>query len=123
MPYSFMGFGTRYYGRRDPGTDGSFVTTEWIVMAMTPILPVRSVRVVSRGEPQSSGRFPVVGFSRQYIVKPASLNWRQILNVYCAGAAIWALAFAVTELHDPTASLLGIGTIVGIAAYLVMRSS
>ena len=42
MPYTFNGFGTKYYGRREAAEDGSYVTTMWITALYVPILPLGS---------------------------------------------------------------------------------
>jgi hypothetical protein len=48
-PFSFNGFGTTFYGMRDFRADGSYITTEWIVFACFPLIPIRSLRVGYRG--------------------------------------------------------------------------
>jgi hypothetical protein len=46
MPYTFNGCGTRFYGSRDKGEDGSYVCTEWITFVYIPLIPIRSLRVL-----------------------------------------------------------------------------
>lgn len=45
MPYTFFGIGTAFIGKRDFGTDGSFVTTEFKTVVL-PLYPIRTDRVV-----------------------------------------------------------------------------
>jgi hypothetical protein len=45
MPYSFSGIGTKYYGSRAEGSDGSYITTEWIILFYVPLIPIGSFRV------------------------------------------------------------------------------
>lgn len=77
MPFTLNGCGTKYYGRRDMAPDGSYVTTEWIVLAYVPLIPVGSFQVL----PQGSSYY-IVGRSTQYLVRRVSLNWKQIRNTY-----------------------------------------
>ena len=44
MTFSYMGFGTTFYGERDYYSDGSSLTTEWVTALYVPIFPIRSVR-------------------------------------------------------------------------------
>src|SRR5437868_12572761 len=48
MAFAFNGIGTKYYGEADRGLDGSYTTTEWIVILWLPLLPLRSVRVTGQ---------------------------------------------------------------------------
>lgn len=50
MPSSYNGIGTKYYGASDRQSDGSFVTTEWIILLDVPLIPLRSQRVTYLGE-------------------------------------------------------------------------
>lgn len=49
MAFSFNGIGTTFYGERDFLSDGSYVTTEWVVFLALPLVPLRSLRVRPRG--------------------------------------------------------------------------
>ncbi len=42
MAFTIHGVGIRAYGERDYWPDGSFVTTEWFVIAWIPLLPTGS---------------------------------------------------------------------------------
>jgi hypothetical protein len=78
MPYTFSGCGTRYYGQRERGEDGSYVTTEWVTLVYVPILPFRSYRVV----PVGKGTNYVVHSSQNYQARRVPLCWEQVRNVY-----------------------------------------
>jgi hypothetical protein len=62
---SFNGIGTKLYGKRDFRTDASYVTTKWCVVALIPIVPLDSYRVMDEG-PTDSG--PLPGWGREYRV-------------------------------------------------------
>jgi hypothetical protein len=90
MPLSIQGIGTTYYGVRDTRNDGSYVTTEWAIVAFVPIIPLRTLRVVKSG--YASGTFM---WSRQpYLVcECLPLDLRQVISVY--GFTIGTLAWTV----------------------------
>jgi hypothetical protein len=86
MPFTFNGCGTRYYGSRDTGPDGSFVTTEWITFVYLPLFPIRSMRVL----PQGKGTNLVVYHSQEFQTGRVPLSWAQIRNVYLIMVPIFA---------------------------------
>jgi hypothetical protein len=94
MPYTLNRVGTKYYGKRDLGEDGSFVTTEWFVMIDIPIIPLGSFRVLPTGS--SMNLFFIK--SRDYRVQRVPLNWRQVINVYLVAIALLVTLFFVLEL-------------------------
>src|ERR1017187_421583 len=81
--FTLNGFGTTYYGMRDFRADGSYITTEWIVLAYIPLIPTRSLRVSYRG-PGERHWYLGVGSSEKYAVfeKRFPPNWRQVLCTY-----------------------------------------
>src|ERR1700676_4758195 len=90
MAYSIWGFGTMFYGEADEMTDGSYVTTEWIIALWIPIVPLVSLCVKSGGE-----RTTNLGFywSRSWahtILYPVPLQWKQIGKTYAKALAIIA---------------------------------
>lgn len=109
MAFTFNGIGTTYYGNRDTGPDGSFVTTEWLVFIYLPILPIRSFRVLPTG--QNTNAF--VYNSQGYMAQRVPLCWRQVRNVYLgiaiAAAAMFAFIFGISWVinrsSQPQASL------------------
>src|SRR5271165_1543903 len=86
MPFTFNGCGTRYYGNRDTGPDGSFVTTEWITFVYLPIFPIRSMRVLPQGKSTNA----IVYHSQQYQTGRVPLSWIQVRNVYAFVLPIFA---------------------------------
>ena len=48
MPGSFQGFGTGFVGKRDFWPDGSYLTTEWVIVFFVPLAPLRSLRIKPR---------------------------------------------------------------------------
>jgi hypothetical protein len=78
MPYTFNGFGTRYYGERERAEDGSYITTEWITLLYFPILPIRSFRVL----PVGKGTNIIIHSSQEYQAIRVPLCWPQVRNVY-----------------------------------------
>jgi hypothetical protein len=96
MPTSFQGCGTKYYGKRDFHLDMSFVTTEWIVVFLIPIAPLRSVRVLDLDQTSSSAIYPVFSSSRSYeVYSVTNPNLRQALSVYGFMALVVAWPYSV----------------------------
>jgi hypothetical protein len=78
MPSTIQGFGAEFRGKRDFHTDGSYVTTEWVVLAALPIVPLRSLRVE---EGRSSESF--LNWRQEYTVyEELSVNVKQVACVY-----------------------------------------
>ncbi len=86
MPYTWNGCGTKYYGKREPAIDGSYIATEWIVLAFLPLIPIGSFRI------QPSGRSSWFFFysSKEYYVTRVPFNGRQIRNTYLVLVGIFA---------------------------------
>lgn len=78
MPFMFNGCGTAYYGRRDVGSDGSYLTTLWITLIWVPLLPLRTYRVLPTGK----GFNALVFANSEYLSQKAPFNWIQVRNVY-----------------------------------------
>ncbi len=100
--YSINGFGTRYYGQRDFRPDGSYITTEWIVLAFVPIVPFRSLRVRYMGEGDSKAYLNGFGTTHHYSIyeKRFPPNWKQVLSTYAfvSLTACWIyFVFAITN--------------------------
>jgi len=91
--FSIQGFGTVFYGKRDFRDDDTYVTTEWVVLATIPIIPIRSLRVRYQGPGEQS--FPIgIGSCDSYSVfETTRPNRRQVLFTYgfvCI-LIIWAI--------------------------------
>lgn len=114
MPFSFNGFGTRFYGQRELRSDYSYITTVWIVFLYLPVLPIRSLRV--KGDYDPIPRFGMT--SSEYVVlKKGFPNWKQVLCVYgfvlswgaWAAVVVWIALAAYGILIDhemPNAALI-----------------
>jgi len=89
MPYTFNGCGTTYYGNRDPGPDGSYITTLWVTLVYFPLVPLRSYRVL----PVGPGSNYFVHSSQSYQTMRVPLCWRQVRNVYLCVSPILLLVF------------------------------
>ena|ERR1700694_2903986 len=93
MPFTISGIGTKLYGRRGIGPDGSYITTEWVVFLYIPVLPIRSYRVLAMD----------TGFGRlvaqRYQAQQVALCWAQVRDVYLMyigiPVAVVATLFAV----------------------------
>ena len=86
MPHSVMGFGKRYYGKRDFLADGSYTTTEWITYAYFPLIPLGSVRVLREGEIRYQGTLGGVNSTRDLIVREMSTRNAKQVRATCAFA-------------------------------------
>ena len=105
MPTLIQGFGTFYCGERDYRADGSYVTTEWIVFALVPLVPLKSLRVsenVGIGrtlEDQRESKPPFYQKQTYLIIERTGLNVSQVLRVYAfvlllggwASCGVWLL--------------------------------
>ena len=80
MPQHFIGYGTTFYGKRDFREDGSFITTEWIIISWLPIYPRRSTRLISLGMGDVSF---TTSYSFKYrVVEELDVCKRQVISVY-----------------------------------------
>jgi hypothetical protein len=97
MPATLNGIGTTFYGSCDFHLDGSYVTTEWLVLVYLPVLPLRSYRLTP-----TEGGFDY-GFWRRttYEVQGrVPLHCRQVMRVYLFIAALGLLVAAGAGLND-----------------------
>jgi Hsp70 protein/DnaJ C terminal domain len=78
MPASINGCGTTYYGSCDFHTDGSYITTEWIIFIHIPIFPIASYRVL----PVDRGQNYLVFQSQNYTTQKVPLCHPQVWNIY-----------------------------------------
>jgi hypothetical protein len=91
MPGTFNGTGTMYYGQREVGPDGSYITTKWLTVAWIPFIPLSSYRVL----PQGRERNFAVYQSQKYVIQRVPLNIAQVRDVYLVAVPI---ALTVTAL-------------------------
>ena len=78
MNGAIAGFGTKFYGKGDSRSDGSYIATKWIVFAYIPIFPLGSFLVKHTGHDYSS-------FEASSLLA-ARVRWQRqhIFNVYAA---------------------------------------
>src|SRR4051812_48958896 len=99
MPFTFKGFGTKYYGDADRRPDGSFVTTEWVVAAYAPLLPLRTVRICR--DPANDVNIIVLRSDAYIVLERIPLSWAQVIKTYAFvafcfvwwSATIWLVFF------------------------------
>jgi hypothetical protein len=93
MAASLNGFGTTLYGKRDFQIDGSYITTEWVIILFIPIIPLRSLRV--RYEKREASKFlPTTVDKYSTYGKRMWPNWKQVLSIYS-----FVIFYAVWSYH------------------------
>lgn len=99
MAYTLNGIGTTFYGRRDFRTDGTYITTEWLVFFYLPLIPIRSLRVSCLG-PSDHLSHLGLGSSESYEVyeKHFPPNWKQVLCTYGYVVLLIAWIYAVISI-------------------------
>ena len=103
MPAQFHGIGTVYYGQRDYWPDGSYVTTEWAVLAWIPMFPTFSKRIsVTQNNPYATR-----DGSGYYVYETTAPNLKQVFCVYAWFASILFTVFTFESFKDIVAKLLG----------------
>lgn len=93
MPFNFNGIGTTFYGARDYRSDGSYVTSEFVILFWVPVIPLRSVRVFSVEDDSDF----VVYSSRSYRYMDVPLDRRQagfVLGWFLALGALIGMGIA-----------------------------
>lgn len=80
MPESTNGIGTIFYGKRDFRPDGSYVTTEWLIVLWIPILPLRSARILDIGEGEH--RLSTIRSLAYLEIEEQNLSSRQVWSTY-----------------------------------------
>lgn len=92
---TFNGIGTMYYGRDDPWPDGSYVTTEWVVVFWIPLYPTGSFRVTCKDyKPKSF----LLGSKTTYEEVPVPLNRKQVIKAYAIVAAIAIVCIILSQI-------------------------
>jgi hypothetical protein len=101
MPITVNGCGTKYYGKRELMPDGSYITTEWIVLVYIPLIPIGSFQVLPVGK-------SFLGIPNEYLVKRVAFNLKQIRNTYIAAFGIFGIiitGIALSQSNDSKAPL------------------
>lgn len=117
-----QGIGNAFYGRTDVHTsDNSYVTTEWFVLFLLPIFPLRSLRVIKVGKRETSyivARTASVSY-RILGQIPIKNNIKQIVTTYLFTYGIIGLFIASWFLVNISDTLVWIPLCFG-AALLVL---
>jgi hypothetical protein len=91
MARTFQGFGTSFVGQRDFGADGSYITTEWVVLFFVPVVPLRSFRVTKTT--RTGGMNVIVHSKQSYLARKLPLHFKQVFCVY--GFVVFYIVFFV----------------------------
>ena len=90
MAFMLNGMGTTQIGKlAEP--DGSYRTTEWIVLFFVPIIPLKTYRVLSEGALEG---VPLVYMNRKLRVEPLPLDKAHVFRIY-RGVGILVLAILI----------------------------
>ena len=107
-----QGFGTTFYGQCDYWTDESYLTTEWIVIAAIPLIPMRTLRVnpdvnFSQKVKDSAESTPFHHKTTYVLQDRGKLNLRQVLRTYALAflLAAWLVTGVWLLLHLHFATL------------------
>jgi hypothetical protein len=103
MQFAIHGLGTVLYGKRDYWPDGSFVTTEWAVLAYVPIFPTFSKRISYT----KNSDFAAYDASGYYVYETTTPNLRQVAYVYGWFAAMIATVVVYASCQAAIARLVG----------------
>jgi hypothetical protein len=111
---SFNGFGTAFYGSRDFLPDGSYITTQWVVVLFFPVIPIRSLRVIQTGSTS-------ITFGTKTTYKVLAKTWpnfTQVVYVYAFDllCVFWMVAWSY--FFDPLEAIVGytVATIICVAS-------
>lgn len=106
------------YGQRDYWPDGSFITTQWIVMAWVPIAPLSSMRLTRSNEGKPFARRNSEGY---YIYEETAPNTKQVVSVYCWLASVIGIFVAFTKGQGYVERILGdAGSVVMLLILLIV---
>jgi hypothetical protein len=103
VQFTFHGIGTALYGERDYWPDGSFVTTEWAVLAWIPIFPTFSKRISCA----QTSPYAVYDASGYYVHETTAPNLKQVLCVYGWFASLIAIFVAFGKFQDVLTKIVG----------------
>jgi len=98
------GIGRTAYGERDYWPDGSFITTEWFVVAWIPFIPICSKRI---SYTQSSDYAVYDPGGDYYVIKTMGVDRKQSLFIYLWCAAALLPLILLNSLGDVVAQLAG----------------
>lgn len=117
---SINGFGTTFYGKCDYSSDGTYITTYWIILVYLPIIPLYSARIL-HVTPASFTK------NSEYQYQRLPIHWQQVgriwgfILVVVLGCIV--CSFGLEQLEKAYAGYFdGIGTAVLIWYVLIMAS-
>jgi hypothetical protein len=122
MPTLFQGFGTTFLGKRDFWPDGSYVTTEWFVVCLVPVFPLKGLRLKESPRYSTTG-YPLFSFSRDYaVMDEGPPHLRQVLSVYTFSVCYvaWSVGASFLLFDIVPWVLSGRGRFVGYPAVAVI---
>ncbi|MDP2947131.1 MAG: hypothetical protein Q8N88_03370 [Nanoarchaeota archaeon] len=101
-----QGIGTAYYGKNHCNPqDNSYITTEWFVLFLLPIIPLKSLRVIKIGKQEKNYLVAwshTVGYRILQEI-PLKNNIRQIIKTYLfayGGIALFIGSWFLIEIND-----------------------
>ena len=103
MAFVFHGIGTMFYGERDYWPDGSFISTEWFVLAWEPLIPICSKRISYT----RNSDYAVLDASGYYVYEVTGLNYQQVFSVYGWFTSLVAPLILWGRFQDELARMLG----------------
>jgi len=107
MAGSINGIGTTYYGQGDFHSDGSFITTKWVIFVFIPVVPTSSMRVQYRGR---SGWFS--NTTEYEVVGDVPLEAVQVLKTYLYVALLFGMIALLDSTWPPAVKFLGFFAVV-----------
>jgi len=102
----FQGIGKAYYGKsKSSSVDNSYITTEWFVLLLLPIVPLKCLRVIKLGKVEKNY---IVAWSQTVGYKiiqeiPKKDNLAQVLRTLLfayGGIALFIGSFFLTQISD-----------------------
>jgi len=101
MPGSFNGIGTAFYGERNYHLNGSYITTEWVILFYLPVIPIKSLRIARN--PQGDVHAVVYHSESYYVLSREPLCWAQVFSTYgfIIATIAWILGVSVGYMKLP----------------------
>lgn len=121
MPFTFKGFGTKYYGEAERRPEGSFITTEWIVAAYAPLIPLCTVRICR--DPANDVNIIVARSDAYFIIEKLPLSWAQVGKTYAfvACCLVW-WSFTIWLLFFKASSWANENLLIAVLSYVVIAA-
>jgi hypothetical protein len=104
MTGNVLGIGTKYYGKGDFLSNGSFVTTKWLILFYLPMLPLGSFRLINAGNQANFWFYGPEG----YPIEKVPLRWRQVIDIYTSTMFMLGAIFCLVQMWISSNSTYGI---------------